>query len=817
MTTWLQDARFAVRMLVKYPGFTAGAVFSLAIGIAANVLIFSVVNALLLRPLPVEDFDSLVNLHARADDGSTFHSFSYPTFLDIREASTALEDVVAFALAPISWSTGEEGEVATGLVVSGNYFSMLGVEPAVGRFFRPEEGQVPGRDPVVVLSHRLWRSHFGQDPSVIGRPLRINGQTLTVIGVAPEEFHGTYHGLDPALWLPITMQEQLQVGEPLDARGQVWLELTGRLEPGNTVEQAQASINLLNDRMRERYPNTGEYLGIDVFEASPVPGLAQTAIKTFLGVLFLLTSLMLLIACFNVASMLLARATGRSKEIAIRLAMGSGRGRLVQQLLLEVLALFLLAGAVAAVISYWLLQLAPRLLSPVLQALPVDVMLDLRMDFRVLGYVLLVSLAAGLVFGLTPVLQSLKPDVVHELKGDVGAGGARKYRFRKLLIVGQTAASLLLLILAGLLIRGLERSTSIDPGFEPEGVYLMSLDVSRNGYGEADGLAFYDELKRRIEALPGVLQVALANRVPLGTENSSTGVNVPGVEPPENDSSHPADQASVSTDYFQAMQIPLLQGRPLGEQDGESSPPMAVVSEAFARRFWPEGDAVGRFFYEGALNEGEPIQIVGVSRQVKYRSLGEEPRLFVYRPYQQRYYPDLTLHVRTQGDPSSVLQGVREIVRNLDDSLPLYGVMPLTRYIRVATLPHRLAAGLAALLGLIGLLLVSVGLYGLISYSATQRRREMGIRMAVGAKPVDVSRLVLRQGLVLSLTGAFIGLVLAFLVGRAVSGFLFGLSATDPLTFLGITMLLVAVSLVAAFLPARAAARQNPAQTLRSG
>jgi predicted permease len=412
-----------------------------------------------------------------------------------------------------------------------------------------------------------------------------------------------------------------------------------------------------------------------------------------------------------------------------------------------------------------------------------------------------------------PVLQATRPDVVHELKGE--ALGLHKFGLRKLLIVGQTAVSLLLMVLAGLLVRGLHHTSSIDPGFDPEGVYIMSLDLSRYGYSEVDGKSLYDRLMLRVEGLPGVTSAALANRLPLGLQHSSTGVNVPGVPPPPDDRYHPADQASVSRNYFRTMGIPLLRGRSFDERDAEGTAAVAVVNEAFALRFWPDGEAVGRTFYEGTVETGDPIRIVGVTRQGKYRSLDEEPRLYIYRPFDQRYRDDMTLHVRIQGEPGPVLQGIRDEVRNLGSDLALFRVMPLTRYIRAPTLPHRLAAWLAGTLGVIGLLLVSVGIYGLISYSVARQRFEMGIRMALGARPGQILGMVLRQGLVLSVTGAAIGTALAFPLSRSLSSFLFGLDAVDPLTYLGVTALLVAVSLLTTLLPARSAALQNPARTLR--
>jgi putative ABC transport system permease protein len=382
-------------------------------------------------------------------------------------------------------------------------------------------------------------------------------------------------------------------------------------------------------------------------------------------------------------------------------------------------------------------------------------------------------------------------------------------------VVGQTAASVLLLVLAGLLVRGLHRSASIDPGFEPEGVHLLSLDLSHNLYSEADGRVFYDALLRRVAALPGVAGVGLANRVPLGTEYSSTGVNVAGVAPPEGDDSHTAGQSSLGGDYFRTMGIPLLAGRGFDARDGSGAPAVAVVSEAFARRFWPDGDEVGRTFYEGTVGTGEAIQVVGVAGQVKYRSVGEESRLYVYRPVEQRYRDAMTLHVRIEGEPGPVLQGVRDAVRDLDDAVPVVAAMPLSRYIRVATFPQRLAAGLTGFLGLVGLLLVGVGIYGLVAYSVAQRRLEIGVRMAMGARPAQVTGLVLRQGLVLALSGAAVGFALSLVAGQALSAFLFGLSATDPVTYAAVAAVLVAGSLLASYLPARSAARLDAARTLQ--
>jgi predicted permease len=815
MSSVLQDVRYTVRTLARRPGLTAGVVASLALALAANVFVAGVVDALLLRPVPVRDAGSLVDLHARARDGSSFHSFSYPAYTDLRDASTALEAVSAYSLAPVAWSTGDEAELATGMVVSENYFSMLGVRPAAGRLFRPGEGGAADGEAEVVLSDRLWRTGFGRDPAVIGRTLEVNGRDLTVIGVAPEGFHGTFNGLAPALWLPVRMAAALHLGEPLDGRGQVWLELVGRLAPGRTVEQARASLEPFETRMRERYPESGEYLGIDVVPASPVPGIARKAIEGFLAVLFALTGLLLLLACLNVAGLLVARATERSREIAIRLALGSGR-RLVRQLLVESLVLFLLAASFGVAVARLLLALAPRLLAPVQQALPIEVRLDLRLDHRVLAYTLLVALGTGLLFGLAPVIQAARADLVPELKGETASGDRRKHRLRRLLVVGQTAVSLLLLVLAGLLVRGLARSGSIDPGFNPRGVHVLSLDVSRNGYGEADGRAFYRRLTRRVDGLPGVVSAALANHVVLGTEHGGTGVDVPGIEPPGDDDAFAADQLVVSPGYFRTLEIPLVEGRPFEPSDGEGAPQVAVVSEAFARRFWPGGDAVGKTFYDGPVAEGRAIRVVGVARQGKYRSLAEAPRLFVYRPFRQEYRPGMTLHVRIEGDPTPTLQAIRGVVRGMDDGLPLVSVMPLARYIRISTLPQRLAASLAATLGVLGLLLVAVGIYGLVAYSASRRRREMGIRLAVGARPAEVRRLVLRQGLGLAIAGAALGLGPALLAGRALSSLLFGVSPADPVTLVGVTALLLAVSVAASLQPARSASRQDPATTLRS-
>lgn len=811
MSALLHDVRFGLRLLAKSPAFTAGAVLSLTLAIAANTTIFSLVDSILLRPLPVSDQEELVTLHARSQDGSSFHSFSYLDYRDFRQVE-AFSEVVAYDLTPMAWSVGEQAEVVQGYVVSDNYFDVLGVDAVLGRTFGPEEGRVPGRDAVAVISHDLWTQRFAGDPGVLGREIKLNSYPFTVIGVAPEGFAGPFHGLAAHLWAPLMMREQLHVGEDLETRNHVWLELIARRAPGVGRQEAQAAVDIAFERLRSRLgEDEWGIAGVDVLPLSPVPATLQGPVTGFMTLLLVLTGLLLLVAAMNVAGMLVARATGRRKEIAIRLSMGSTRKRLARQLLAESLVLFLIASLLGLGLSLFLIQLAPKLLGPTLTDLSLPVHLDLRLDHRVLGFTLLLALVTGTLFGLAPLSQTARPVVLPALQDESGgAAGMRKARLRSALVVAQIAVSLLLLVLAGLLALSLRSSTRIDPGFEPDGVQIMALDLSRHGYNDASGMDFYQRLVERAEALPGVSQAALASTVQLGIESQSTAVTTQG-----QDEDWGTDLTAVSPGYFGLMGIPIVAGRDFGPADRAGGAPVVIVNEEIARHFWPNGGAVGRTLYDGDVATGEPMQVVGVVPTTKVRRLSEEPSFFIYRPLLQKYRPNVMLMARVDGPPESVVPAIRRSVLAMDPGLPVVNPMPLGDYIGLSLLPQKVATGLAATLGILGLVLVAVGVYALMAYIVTQRVREVGIRMALGAQVRDVVRVMMRRGVILTAAGVIGGLILAFLASKAMSSLLFGVGGSSLAVFAGLAALLTAVGLTASYLPARRSARMNPLRALR--
>jgi len=811
MISLLHNLKFSLRLLVKSPAFTAGAVLSLAIAIAANTAIFSLVDSVLLRPLPVRDPSHLVSLHAIDSEGGSFHSFSYLDFRDLGEGVPAFEDVVAYDLTRIAWSVGDRAELVQGYVTSTNFFDVLGVSAVLGRTFSPDEGEVPGRDAVAVIGYDLWQERFAGDPAAVGREIKLNSYPFTIIGVAPEGFNGPFNGLDADVWVPLMMHRELHVGEDLEGRNLVWLELIARLEPRVTAQEAQAAVDLAVGRMLDASVEPRGIRGVEVRGLSPVPARLQGPITAFMTLLLVLTGTLLLVASFNVASMLLARATARRKEIAIRLSIGSTRGRLMGQLLTESVVLFLVAGAVGALVAFAIVALVPNLIGPLLTDLNLPVDLDMRLDARTLLFTLALCLFTGVAFGLAPLLQTVRPEVLPALQSDTGgAAGYRKARARSALMVGQIAVSLLLLILAGLLVRSLQKSTAVDPGFDPEGVYAMTLDVARHGYNEASGRDFYYRLTERIENLPGVEAASLASALPLGVVNQSTAVSAEGF-----DRSFGTDLTAVAPGFFELMGIPLLAGRDFNPSDRPDAPQVVIVNQVVARYFWPDGQAVGKTLWDGNVGSGVPLRVIAVAANSKYRRISEDETFFIYRPVTQKYHSELNLVARLSGQPGQVIPSIRSAVLAMDDGLPVVSVRPLTDHIGLSLLPQKVAAGLAGVLGVVGLVLVAVGIYGLMAYLTRQRVREVGIRMALGAQVKDIVRLMMRRGVILTAVGVVLGSVLALLAGRALSGVMYGVGSTLPLVVVTIALLLAAVALAASYLPARRSARIEPVKALR--
>jgi putative ABC transport system permease protein len=812
----IQDLRFGVRRLLKSPGFTAVAVASLALGIGANTAIFSLVNAVLLRPLPVEKPERLVSVSVLGKDDSML-AFSYPTYKDYRDRSgEVLAGLFAERLAPMSLSRGGNNERVWGYLVTGNYFDVLGVAAARGRTFTPEEDRAALAAPVAVLSHACWLRRFGGDPSVVGRDVLLNGHTFRVVGVMPEGFSGAEIVYTPEVWVPMTMQEWIEPGNAwLERRSTQNIFAIGRLKDGVTTEQAEAALNLLAGQVGREYPDTNEGQKIVLVPPGFIVPQLRGAMVGFVAVLMGTVGLVLLIACTNLANLLLARASARRKEIALCVALGASRWRLVRQLLTESLLLALAGGAAGLLLAVWILGLVAAYRPP----LDVPVWIEAAVDWRVLLFALGASLLTTVLFGLAPALQATRTDLVPALKDAGGQAGRSRSRLRGALVVAQVTLSLVLLVAAGLTLRALARLQTTSPGFAVENGLVASFDLGLQGYDKARGREFQRRLVERVRALPGVRAASLTDLFPLSLNYSSNDVYIEG-RPGSRGANVPlAMVASVEHEYFDAMGIPVVAGRPFAERDDERAPHVVVVNETFARRFFPGADpardAIGkRMSFRG--DEGPWNEIVGVAKDGKYWTIGEAPQMFVYSPTAQGYDPAVTLVVRTAGgDPRSLVPALNAEVRAMDPELPLYDVKTVEAHMGVSLFPARVAAALLGGFGLLALLLAGMGVYGVVSYAAAQRTREIGIRMALGARRGDVLRLVAGRGMLLVGLGVCLGLVGAFALTRFMEGVLYGVSATDPVTFaLGVAVLL-GVALLACLVPARRATKVDPMVALR--
>ena len=817
-----QDLRYGARMLLKSPGFTAVAALSLALGIGANTAIFSLVDKVMIRRLPVEDSDRLVVVSV--DSGRGLGTvFTYPDFADYRARNEVFEGLICYAQRALTLNEGGQAERIQGTIVSGNYFTALRVRPAPGRGFLPEEDKTRGSHPVVVISFGLWQRRFGADPGLVGKAVNLNGVNFTVVGIAPPEFTGTVPGIAPDVYVPVMMQGQVSPSWKFDplfgprSRNLSWLEVLGRLKPGVSREQAAAAMTALGSQIAKANPNPD---GSPRFEPKFVLEDGSRGhtyllrdLRFPLQMLTATVGLILLIACANVANLLLARAGARQKEIAVRLAVGAGRGRLIRQLLTESVLLSTLGGAgglaLAASISGLVISYTPPNTFSTLT-------LDNRLDWRALSFTLAISLLTGIIFGLAPALNASRPDLVSALKDEttLPGKGVRRLSLRNLLVVAQVALSVIVLVGAGLCVRSLQKLQAIDAGFDPAKVLVMSADVSLSGYNKERGLRFYSELLERVKLLRGVEAVSLAAQVPLGGGISSP-LKAEGYAPkPGEDMS--SDFNIIGPDYFRTMKIPLLHGREFGPSDTTTAPQVVIINETAARRFWPDQNAVGRRLTLGRAPDEEVREIVGVVKDSKYRRLNDEARPAVYAPFAQDYRANMTLHVRTNGEPGAMLAAVRRETQALDASLPLYNVKTLEEQKSSSLYTSRMAATLLTVFGLLALGLAALGLYGVMAYSVNRRTRELGVRMALGAQTVDVLKLILTHGLKLALLGVGIGLLLAFALTRWMESLLFGVRPTDPLTFMVIAVGLTLVALVACWIPARRAARVDPLVALRS-
>jgi macrolide transport system ATP-binding/permease protein len=815
-TVW-QDVRYGFRMLARAPGFTFIALISIALAIGVNTTIFSFVNAALFRPLPFPNSDQLVKLW----DGM---ASSYPDYVAYRDESNVFSGLTAYAQRPMSLSLSGETERINGEIVAGNYFDVLGVRPLYGRGFLAEEDRTQGTHAVTVISHRLWHERFNSNPAIVGQSITINNHAFTVVGVMPENFVGATIISHPDLWIP-TMMEPLAVpgSRSLNQPDSGWLMVMGRLKPDVNLIQAQAAVETIAARLHEaRRARRSEPAGSveRVAQVLPARGLmpppkGRATVFFVAGLVMTIVSLVLLVACANVSNMLLARASVRRKEIAVRLALGASRWRIVRQMLTESLLLALLGGIAGLLLAFWsadlfltLLPLSGNSIAP-----------DVSPDVRVLTYTLLLSIATGVVFGLVPALQSSKSDVMQTLKDDtstLGRMGIRRVTLRNLLVVTQVAVSLLLLILAGLFIRNLRNTQYAEPGFEIENHFMMSFDLGLANYDAARSRLFQEQLMARVRQLPGVRAAALAEFAPLGEGGNRSPLYVEGesANPNQYDESQLLSHSSVGTGYFAAMGIPLVRGRDFNEQDGSTNTGgVIIINETLARRVAPEGDAIGKRIRMDS--RGDYLEIIGIARDIKYEQLAESPVFFGYRPLAQRPRTSLTLHVRTLGDEGAVINHVRAAVRSLDPNLPLTDVRTMREHLRQPLAPAKLLVWLSGTFGVLALVLAVIGLYGVMTYLVSHRTREIGVRIALGAQSSDVLRLILREGLTLVGAGIIIGLILSFAATRVVSSALYGVSASDPLTFATVAALLVAASVLACYIPARRAMRVDPTVALR--
>lgn len=810
-----RDIRLAGRTLRKNPVFTLVAIVTLGLGIGANTAIFSLVDQLLARPLPVPNPSQLAVLANMGRDGNQQFHFHYPLFKRFQRENSVFTELACTGETPVGLSAGSATERLRAQVVSGNYFRMLGIQPALGRFFAESEGVEIDDAQVLVLGHGLWQRRFGGDPGVVGRKVLLNGHPFQIIGVAPREFAGTTRVLVPDLYAPITTQGMLNSerpgGEhPLNTPFYTWITFMGRLKPGTTHEQATAALRLLAERAREANPaNVPENL-------AALPGARGFTVELQsarlpLMLLMAVSALVLLIACANLANLQLARATGRAREFAIRLALGAGRARLIRQLLTESLLLSCAGGLLGILLAAWVVQFLDTFR-------PADASLVLKTDLnpRVLLFTLLVAGATALLFGLAPAWRASRPDLLPELKGaDTAGAGSLRWSLRPLLVVAQVALSLVVLVSASLCVRSLAKLEKLDAGFEPSRVLMLSLNLGLNQYSTNQSRQFYDRLLARARALPGVESVALGANTPLsGSMWSMTVERVEGHEPPNNQNPM-AGVNFITPDYFRTLGVALRRGRDFTPADDASAPRVLLVNEAFAARYFAGQNPLGKRVFQHGPDGGVPTEVVGVVATTAGRNLENGPVPMMYFPLAQRHEDDLTLLVRAAAEPSSLATAVAGISRELDPNVPVFKIRTMDQQKSASLAMQRMAAVLLSAFGVVALSLASMGVYGVLAYSVNRRTHEIGIRMALGAGCSDVLRMVLRQGMRHVLAGLGLGLLGAMATARAMAGFLHGVGQFDPVAFGLMVAVMAAVSALACWLPARRAALVQPMVALR--
>jgi len=809
-TLW-RDLLFAFRMLRKNPGSTTAVVVALALGIGLNATVFTFVNALLLRaPTGVKAPEQLreVWIHNPRDSGAQgYLPLSYPDYPYYRDHNQSFEGLLAYDGDPhlVIWNRSGEGQTVLGQLVSGNFFSLLGVNAVLGRTISPEDDQPAHPQPVIVLGYGFWRRHLASDSTILGKTLTLNGVNYSVIGVAPPGFTGLLVGFEPDFWAPTTIVEQItrDKGRLSNWHGH-WLIAIGRLKPEASTNGARAEVSVLEHQIEKDHPDLERNLDATVFPATLIPAPYRIYVSAFTGLLMAVFGFVLLIACANVASFLLARATGRTREMAVRSALGAGRGRLIQQMLVESTLLSSLAGILGLILAYCT---APLLLALKPARLPIT--LSLPIDWRVLVFTVIVSLICGVAFGLTPALRSAKVQLASNLKDETQPAGFRKSRLRSLLMTGEVATCTVLLVCATLCVRSLRNASSINPGFNTQHVIAATLDPGSLGYSDEQVRNFYQQLSEHVRALPGVTAASFTDHLPLGPAREHTLVT-DAMHLGDKKDWQPIDRLRVAPDYFQTMGIPLLRGRDFNSSDTEAQANVAIINETLAQRLWKNQDPLGKqmnFYQEKGATE-----VIGVVPTGKYRTLGEDPVPVVFLP---QVWARRTLVVRTSGDPATLLGSVRREIHSVDPNIAPTDLETMQQYMSLPLFPARTLGLLLGVSGFLALVLTTVGLFGVISYIVSQRTHEIGVRVALGARRSDILNLVVRHGLFLTVVGLVVGLGMAFGAAQLVSSLLYGVAPTDPTTFIAVGTVLCAVTLLACYLPARRAMRVDPMVALR--
>jgi predicted permease len=797
----LTGLRQAIRSVLRSPGASAVLILTVAVGVAACSTVFSLVDGLMLRPLAgVKEQSELVNVHATDPDGSTFHSVSFPTFRDLAAEQSVFSGLAAFSSRLVSLAGDGEPQLAVVQIVSNNFFDVLGSRPAQGRLFHSTEERAGF---VVVLSHGAWTRRFGADPAIVGRAGVLNGRPFTVVGVTEPSFNGNFHGFPFDVWVPIEAASAVAPNELLEARRSVWLEMVGRLQPGMPLPAARAAMTAIAKRMERDDPETYRGVGYDLRRANGFEDSLRAPAISFFAVLSVLAGLVLAIACGNVSGILLARAVARERELSVRLALGAARKGLVRQLATEALLLFLAGGVIGSVLSLWTSSLLERFSLPT----PIPITLDLSPGLRVLIFGLLLSAGAGLLFGTLAALPSTRLELLTLVRAGFSADRRGAARLRTAFVGAQMAMSVLLLVAAGLLLRTVRHAANADPGFAPDGLTTTRVDLSLLGYDTVRSQAFFERLVERASKLPHVESACVTGLLPLGPGSRTTTVRLPG---------H-AEQPGVSVDfsevgdgYFHTLRLPILRGRSFTAADAPGATRAAIVNETLARRLWPGQDPLGRSLSNGV----NTLTVVGVAKDAKYRRLWEEPRSFLYVSNRQQSRAAADLVVK--GGDATLAAAIRRELRNLEPALPLSTIRLVREYLGFSLLPQRVGGAVAGALGVAGLLLSAIGLAGLVAHSVSRRMREIGIRLAVGAQPADIVHLEMRRGMRVVILGALAGCAAALALAPLLKSLLFGVTSADPKTFAAVTALLCAIAALAAYLPARRAARIDPMAALRA-